>query len=211
MRTHGVTPQVEAAARAAGVEVLDATCPYVKKAHLAAERLKRDGYQVVIVGEKGHPEVEGTLGHAPGALVINDASELDGVEVARRVGVVVQTTQTRACLSEVVTRLLGMAEETRVINTICAATTERQNAAAELSARADVMVVIGGRNSANTTHLAEICAAHCAHTHHIETADELEPAWFQGMGLIGITAGASTPGDQIESVRARIAELTRNE
>lgn len=209
MRTHGVTPQVEQAARDAGVQILDATCPYVKKAHVAAERLAREGYQVIIVGEKGHPEVEGTLGHAPEALVINDAAELDGLEVARRVGVVVQTTQTRACLEAVVARLLGMAEETRVINTICDATTERQNAAAELAARASVMVVIGGRNSANTTHLAEICAAHCPQTHHIETADELDASWFAGAELVGITAGASTPGEQIESVRARIQELVQ--
>ncbi len=209
MRTHGVTPQVEQAARDAGVHILDATCPYVKKAHLAAERLSREGYQVIIVGEEGHPEVEGTLGHAAEALVINDASEVEGVEVARRVGVVVQTTQTRACLEAVVAQLLGMAEETRVINTICDATTERQNAAAELASRADAMVVIGGRNSANTTHLAEICAAHCPQTHHIETADELETSWFAGAALIGITAGASTPGEQIESVRARIQGLVR--
>ena len=207
MRTHGVTPQVEQAAHDAGVQVLDATCPYVKKAHVAAERLAREGYQVIIVGEKGHPEVEGTLGHAPEALVINDADELQGVEVARRVGVVVQTTQTRACLEAVVAQLLGMAEETRVINTICDATTERQNAAAELASRADAMVVIGGRNSANTTHLAEICEAHCPKTHHIETADELDVAWFTGAKLIGITAGASTPGEQIDSVRTRIEEL----
>ena len=182
MRTHGVTPQVEQAARDAGVHILDATCPYVKKAHLAAERLSREGYQVIIVGEEGHPEVEGTLGHAPEALVINDASEVEGVEVARRVGVVVQTTQTRACLEAVVGRLLGMA---------------------------DAMVVIGGRNSANTTHLAEICAAHCPQTHHIETADELDASWFAGAALIGITAGASTPGEQIESVRARIQGLVQ--
>lgn len=209
MRTHGVTPQVEQAARDAGVHILDATCPYVKKAHLAAERLSREGYQVIIVGEEGHPEVEGTLGHAPEALVINDASEVEGVEVARRVGVVVQTTQTRACLEAVVGRLLGMAEETRIINTICDATTERQNAAAELASRADAMVIIGGRNSANTTHLAEICAAHCPQTHHIETADELDASWFAGAALIGITAGASTPGEQIESVRARIQGLVQ--
>ncbi len=124
-------------------------------------------------------------------------------------GVVVQTTQTRACLEAVVGRLLGMAEETRIINTICDATTERQNAAAELASRADAMVVIGGRNSANTTHLAEICAAHCPQTHHIETADELDASWFAGAALIGITAGASTPGEQIESVRARIQGLVQ--
>lgn len=210
MRTHGVTPEVEAAARESGVTVLDATCPYVKKAHVAAERLEREGYQVIIVGEEGHPEVEGTHGHAPSATVVGSAEELAGMDVARRVGVVVQTTQTRACLTSIVDALLARAEEVRVINTICEATTVRQRAAAELASEADVMVVIGGRNSANTTHLAEICAAHCPRTHHIETADELDPSWFAGASLIGITAGASTPGGQIESVRAAIDQMVES-
>lgn len=209
MRTHGVTPELEREAREAGVQVLDATCPYVKKAHVAAERFAREGYQVIIVGEKGHPEVEGTLGHAPGAFVVGSAEELDGIEVARRVGVVVQTTQTRACLNEVVTKLLGLAEETRVVNTICDATTERQQAAYELARTVDAMVVIGGHNSANTTHLAEICRSVCANTHHIETANELETAWFQGVGSVGITAGASTPQEQIDHVRKSVERLTR--
>lgn len=200
MRTHGVTPQVEEAARESGVNVLDATCPYVKKAHVAAERLEREGYQVFIVGEKGHPEVEGTLGHAPNAVVVGSADELSGLRVSRKVGVVVQTTQTQACLSSVVAALLARAEEVRVINTICEATTVRQRAAAQLASEADVMLVIGGRNSANTTHLAEICSARCPRTHHIETAAELDPSWFAGAGLIGVTAGASTPQDQIDAV-----------
>lgn len=207
MRTHGVTPQVERTAREAGVHVLDATCPYVKKAHVAAERLEREGYQVVLVGEAGHPEVEGTLGHAPSAVVVGFAEELDGVKVGRRVGVVVQTTQTQACLASVVDALLTRAEEVRVVNTICEATSERQDAAARLAREADVMVVIGGRNSANTTHLAQICAERCPHTHHIETADELNPTWFQGARLVGITAGASTPGEQIDAVRIAIEGL----
>lgn len=209
MRTHGVTPELEREAREAGVNVLDATCPYVKKAHVAAERFAREGYQVIIVGEKGHPEVEGTLGHAPDALVIGNAEELDGVQIKRRVGVVVQTTQTRACLNAVVTKLLGLAEETRVMNTICDATTERQRAASELAHRVDAMVVIGGLNSANTTHLADICREACANTHHIETADEVEGAWFAGVSSVGITAGASTPQEQIDRVRERVEELTR--
>lgn len=207
MRTHGVTPEVERAALEAHVTVLDATCPYVKKAHKAAQRLEREGYQVVIVGEEGHPEVEGTLGHAPSATVVGSAEEVAGLEVGRRVGVVVQTTQTQDCLASVVAALLPRAEEVRVVNTICEATQERQAAAAELAGQADVMVVIGGHNSANTTHLAQICAASCPATHHIEAADELEAAWFAGADVIGITAGASTPGEQIESVRAAIAEL----
>ena len=171
LRTHGVTPAVEAAARKSGAAVLDATCPFVKKVHRAIERLAKDGYQPIIVGEAGHPEVEGTLGHAPEALVIGSGADLASVEVGKRVGVVVQTTMAKSVLDEVVVALLGRADEVRVLNTICSATSERQSAAAELAARADVMVVIGGRSSANTTHLAQICADVCASTHHIERAD----------------------------------------
>lgn len=211
LRTHGVTPEVERDAAASGVEVLDATCPYVKKAHMAAERFSREGYQVVVVGEKGHPEVEGTAGHAPGAMIVNSADQLDGAQVGRRVGVVVQTTQTKACLDQVVCRLLGMAEEVRVVNTICDATSERQAAAAQLAGESDAMVVIGGRNSANTTHLADICRAACPRTHHIETADELQAQWFAGAAQVGITAGASTPPEQIDAVLARVRALCDEE
>jgi len=121
---------------------------------------------------------------------------------------VVQTTQSRARLAELVRRLLGRTDEVRVMDTICEATSERQAAAAELSARADAMVVIGGRMSANTRRLAEICAGACARTHHIETPDELDPAWFAGAEAIGVTAGASTPQEQIDEVVAAIGRLT---
>ena len=207
LRTHGVTPDEEARARSLCSRVLDATCPFVKKVHLAAERLSTEGYQVVVVGEAGHPEVEATLPHAPGAVVIGSAAEAAALPHARKVGVVVQTTARRALLAEVVGELLGVAEEVRVVNTICEATAGHQAAADELAREADVMVVIGGRNSANTTRLAEISAARCPRTHHVEGADELCPSWFEGARVIGITAGASTPASQIEAVRERIAEL----
>ena len=207
LRTHGVTPDEEARARALCSRVLDATCPFVKKVHLAAERLSSEGYQVVVVGEAGHPEVEATLPHAPGAVVVGSAEQAAALPHARKIGVVVQTTARRALLAEVVGALLGVAEEVRVINTICEATAGHQAAADELAREADVMVVIGGRISANTTRLAEISAARCPRTHHVEGADELLPEWFEGADVIGITAGASTPASQIEAVRERIAEL----
>ena len=207
LRTHGTAPAEEARARELCARVLDATCPFVKKVHLAAERLSGDGYQVVVVGEAGHPEVEATLPHAPGAVVVGSAEEAATLPRARKVGVVVQTTARRALLADVVEALLGRAEEVRVINTICEATAGHQAAAEELAREADVMIVIGGRISANTTRLAEISAAHCPLTHHVEGADELCPEWFEGAGVIGITAGASTPASQIEAVRAEIERL----
>lgn len=207
LRTHGTAPAEEARARELCARVLDATCPFVKKVHLAAERLSGEGYQVVVVGEAGHPEVEATLPHAPGAVVVGSAEEAATLPRTRKVGVVVQTTARRALLADVVEALLGRAEEVRVINTICEATAGHQAAAEELAREADVMIVIGGRISANTTRLAEISAAHCPLTHHVEGADELCREWFEGAGVIGITAGASTPASQIEAVRAEIERL----
>ncbi len=207
LRTHGVTPDEEGHARELCHEVLDATCPFVKKVHQAAARLAREGYQVVVVGETGHPEVEATLPHAPGAVVVGNAAEAAALPESKKIGVVVQTTQSRANLEAVVAALLGRAEEIRVINTICDATSGHQGACAELAAQADVMVVIGGRISANTKRLAEISAELCPRTHHIEGADEIDPAWFDGAELIGITAGASTPAAHIEAVQARISHF----
>jgi 4-hydroxy-3-methylbut-2-enyl diphosphate reductase len=207
IRSHGVVPDVIRTARERGMAVVDATCPYVMKAQHAAERLARDGYQVVVVGEPGHPEVEGIVGHAPGSHVVQTSQEARALGLTGRVGVVVQTTQSAERLSDVVSGLLPTAEELRVMNTICSATAERQGAASSLAARSDVMVVIGGRNSGNTTRLAEVCSRSCAHVHHVETADELEAAWFDVVSRIGLTAGASTPADQIDEVVARIALL----
>ena len=143
LRTHGVTPEVEEAARAACPKVIDATCPFVKRAHNAAEQLTAEGYQVIVVGEAGHPEVEGTVGHAPGAVVIGSAAELADVKIARRVGVVVQTTMRKAILQDVIDALIGKAEEIRLVDTICKATSDRQRAAAELARETDVMAHLG--------------------------------------------------------------------
>ena len=133
LRTHGVPPAEEKSAREAADRVLDATCPFVLRAHKAAERLDAEGYQVIVFGEAGHPEVLGTLGHAREPLVIEDPSQLEGVEVGRKVGVVVQTTQSRARLRELVCALLGRADEVRVIDTICEATSLRQAAAGDVA------------------------------------------------------------------------------
>lgn len=209
LRTHGVPPQVEEAAHQAGAIVVDATCPFVKKCHRAAEELAAEGRQVLIVGEAGHPEVEGTLGHVPEAVVVGGADELDAIQLKRRVGLVVQTTLARDTLRAVVTSLVGRVEDLRVVDTICEATTRRQQAAAELAARADVMVVVGGLNSANTTHLAQICGTYCDRTFHIEEACDLRREWIEGASLIGITAGASTPQTEIDIVRDAIGAFVR--
>lgn len=204
LRTHGVTPDEERQAKECCERVIDATCPFVKRCHRAAERLAKSGYQVVIVGEKGHPEVEGTLGHVPDAVILSDKDEVDDYPTWGRVGVVVQTTQSRSNLDAVVGALEARAEEVVVVNTICEATSGHQGAAAELAGEVDVMLVVGGKNSANTTHLAEIAARICPRTYHIESEDEIEASWFENAASIGITAGASTPAVQIAAVKAAV-------
>lgn len=208
IRAHGVVPSVVEDARTRGLDVLDATCPYVKKVHNAAERLVREGYQLIVVGESGHPEVEGIMGHAgDDAHVVSVPGDLDAIDLSRKVGVVVQTTQTPGALADVVAELSKRTMDLRIINTICSATQERQDSAAELARRVDAMIVVGGKNSGNTRRLAEICTAVCPKTHHIEDASEIEAAWFDGASHIGVTAGASTPASHIERALVRMRSL----
>ncbi len=207
LRTHGVPPQVEERAKATGATVIDATCPFVKRVHKMAERLSDEGYQVIVIGEAGHPEVEGTCGHVADALVVGSAGDLDHAQLHKRVGLVVQTTLSRSVVREVVAALVGRCEEIRLVDTICEATRDRQLAAAELAMKSDVMVIVGGKNSANTCHLAQVCLEHCPRTYHVEHECELEARWFEDAGSVGITAGASTPAAHIRSAQARIEEL----
>ncbi|MBN1192964.1 MAG: 4-hydroxy-3-methylbut-2-enyl diphosphate reductase [Coriobacteriia bacterium] len=209
IRSHGVDPAVIAAAQDKGLEVIDATCPFVSAAHHCAADLSESGYAVVIVGESDHPEVEGILAHAGGvATIVQHAEDLPARLPGRRIGVVVQTTQPPSVLQEVVDALLPRVSELRVCNTICSATAKRQESAAELAESVDVIVVVGGHNSGNTTRLAEICFARNPRTHHVETADELDVAWFEGARVVGVTAGASTPDVQIRGVIDAVEALS---
>lgn len=201
IRSHGVDPAIIGDARERGLNVVDATCPHVSKAHEAAEELARDGYTVVIVGEAEHPEVEGILAHAGGtAIVVSSAAELPAHLPSKRVGIVVQTTQSESLLAEIVDALLPHVRELRVHNTICAATAKRQESAHELASGVDVVVVVGGHNSGNTKRLVDICRSVNPRTHQVETADELRLEWFEGASVVGVTAGASTPDAQMQGV-----------
>lgn len=201
IRSHGVDPAIIDAADEKGLDVVDATCPHVSKAHEAARMLTNEGYSVVIVGEADHPEVEGITAHAGSdVIVVESASEIPATLPSRKVGVVVQTTQSLSRLTEVVGALLPRVRELRVVNTICSATGKRQQSAEELAESVDVMVVVGGRNSGNTTRLVEICRAVNQRVHHVETSAEVDAAWFTGAEVVGVTGGASTPDEQIRGV-----------
>jgi len=210
LSAHGVDPKLEEEARARGLEVIDATCPFVRRAHARIRTLARQGYAVVILGDPGHREVIGLAARAGGAAeIVRNAAEAAALPFRTRYGLVVQTTQRSRSLIDVAGELAAKCRELRVFNTICEATVGRQESARGLAEQVDVMVVVGGRNSANTARLREICEATGTPTHHIETEGELEAAWFQGAERVGVTAGASTPQWIINQVVARLEQLAR--
>ena len=210
IRSHGVVPQVLEAIGERGNRIIDATCPHVLRAQRAAASLARVGRHVIVVGEAGHPEVEGISAHAREAggvcTIVGGTSDLPE-KLDTPVGVVVQTTQSREKLNEVLAALEEHGVDVEVKDTICFATVQRQRAAVELAEHVDAMVVIGGRNSSNTTRLYEICRDHCSQAYHVEGAEEIDPSWFVNCHIVGVSAGASTPDDQIDDVVSYLESL----
>ena len=205
IRSHGVPPRVLAEARDKGCTIIDLTCPFVGKAQRDAEALYKEGYQVIVVGEKKHPEVQSILGYAgDNGIVVETVNDIDGMKFGPRLGVVAQTTQSYGNFSEVVLKLLRLSKELKVFNTICNSTKERQDAARFLANQVDVMLVVGGRNSANTTRLVSVCRQEGKPTYHIEVADEIQPEWLLDMARVGVTAGASTPDWVLEGVLEKL-------
>ena len=200
IRSHGVGPKVYETAESRGLELVDATCPHVKKAQLSAKLLSEEGYTVVIIGEKNHPEVKSIFEWTMhGAHIIEPEAEAEELPRIGKLGIVSQTTFSAKRFQTIVSRLLEKSREIKILRTICTATDLRQKAALELAENVDMMLVIGGKNSANTSRLAQICATKCK-TYHIETVAELQDDWMKGVNKIGITAGASTPDWIIKEV-----------
>lgn len=205
LRSHGVSsPQVVQDAEAQGLHIIDATCPFVTNAQRYAKQLVDEGYQVVMVGDRNHPEAQSVVGHAGGEILVTE--EFDAIKqllnkfTRKRLGIISQTTQTYGKFSEIVVKCLQICEEVKIFNTICYATEDRQTEAQSLAERVEVMMVVGGKNSANTTHLADICREKGVRVYHVETAQEIDPSWFEGVEKTGVTAGASTPDWIIQEV-----------
>ena len=211
IRSHGVGPSVYQGAENKGIQVVDATCPFVQKAQRLAAESAQMGQQVIVMGDKLHPEVQGILGWAgKHAIPIQTLEEAKELPFYPQLAVLAQTTQLAESFEGIVEELKLHTEDLTVHNTICNATAERQKAARELAQRVDVMVVVGGRNSANTQKLASICAE-LTKTYLIETAEELEVDWFKEATSAGLTAGASTPDWIIEEVYQKMSEMNENE
>jgi 4-hydroxy-3-methylbut-2-enyl diphosphate reductase len=208
---HGTSERTLARTRAMGLTVVEATCPLVHVAHRAVAALAREGYHVVIVGQRDHVEVRGLTGDLDPAdfdVVLEDDDVLE-LEEHPRIGVAAQTTQA----VEKVRHLAGLIRErfpqseVRFVDTVCKPTKVRQSAAVEMARQADVVIVVGGRSSNNTRELVKTCARYCGRVHHVQTDADVRGEWFEGANVIGLTAGTSTPDDVIDRVESRIRQI----
>ena len=212
---HGVSPELEQEIRARHIDIIDTTCPFVHRAHAVAKRLAASDFFVIVYGDADHLEVKGVLGWAGGrgvaALDERFITRFD--PLPRRLGVLSQTTQIPAHFTEFVKKLIDSVlvkdSEIRIIDTICHDIRKRQEAALKLARRVDLMLVIGGHNSANTNRLTELCST-ATETYLVETAAEIQPAWLQGRNYIGVTAGASTSEQTIDEILAKLEALASN-
>ena len=210
---HGVGADTVSKIQAAGYKVIDTTCQFVARSQRAAKHLADAGFTVIIFGDPEHPEVKGVLGWTKNRGIVIKSEDLADLPdyLPSKVGVISQTTHTPERFARFVANLMtariDQITELRVVNVLCNATTSQQAATRELAQEVDLMIVVGGHNSANTRHLAELSRANGVVTYHVETATELDPAWFAGHDAVGVTAGASTPDTSIDHVVARIEEI----
>jgi len=211
--SHGVSPDMEEKIRARNISVISTTCANVSRAQQAAKQLAESGFFVIVYGDSNHPEVKGILGWAKNhGIATTDEKAVAAIKpLPRKLGILSQTTQVPAHFAEFVKKIIDLAltknSEINIIDTICHDLRERLPEAFELANRADLMLVVGGRSSANTNRLAELCAQ-VTETHLIETANEIKPAWLKNKKHIGVTSGASTAEATVEEVLRKLAEMT---
>jgi len=203
---HGVSDKVIEKAKKKGLKIIDTTCPLVKNVHNITKNLEGQGYRIIIFGDKEHTEVKGIEGNLKEPLIMSDISELGGLEEGRY-ALVSQTTQDISKFNSISKKLKDRIKELVVSDTICSATKLRQESAEKIAREVELMIVIGGYNSANTKRLFELCSK-IVETKHIERADELKGEWFFGKKDIGVTGGASTPESVINDVVKKIKDIS---
>ncbi|MDP8202298.1 MAG: 4-hydroxy-3-methylbut-2-enyl diphosphate reductase [Candidatus Tenebribacter burtonii] len=209
IRSHGVKKEILEELEKNKIEIINATCPYVSKTQDYAKSLSEDGYNLIILGDSNHPEVKALRSYVnKEVIIVANADELEDKQF-KKVGIISQTTRRVEDLQKLVKKLVPKCHEIRVINTICNATTIRQNSTLDLAKESDIMIVVGGKNSSNTKMLARICES-LVKTYHIETASEIDKMWFKDKQDIGLTAGASTPNWVIIEVYNKILECIGN-
>ncbi len=210
IRSHGIKSDIMERLKSKGVKTIDATCPFVKQAQNYITMAALDGYFIIMVGDKNHPEVQSVISFADKNrfLIINGLDDLKNIPVSEKLALISQTTQDVNFYNSVINEIFKIAKkEIVVFNTICDATKLKQDESKVLASNVDVMIVVGGYNSANTNKLKNICAAIQKNTYHIETEKEVNPKWFINADIVGITAGASTPDWIIEKVVNTIRQL----
>ena len=201
VRTHGIQKQELAELKENNVDVVDATCPYVTKPQEIAQEMSESGYDVVIFGDDAHPEIKGVKSYAThGAKVVTSVEDVKLLKFHERIALIAQTTRKVEDYMDIANYLIPRHKEVRVFNTICNATFENQDAIRTLSKKADIMIIIGGKNSSNTKQLFSIAQDHCKDSYHIEDEHDIETSWFNEKELCGISAGASTPDWIIQNV-----------
>ncbi|RJQ42755.1 MAG: 4-hydroxy-3-methylbut-2-enyl diphosphate reductase [Nitrospiraceae bacterium] len=207
IRTHGVAPQVYADTEKMGYNVIDATCPFVKKAQIFTKTLRDEKYQVLIIGDERHPEVQGLTGFAGSDVIVADSAE-NLPRVKKKVGIIVQTTQSFETFRRIVSKVIEQAREVKIYNTICDSTVQRVKETRELAGKVDLMIIVGGKNSANTNQLVKLSREVCDKVYHIETAGEIDSKWFKGVQKVGISGGASTPQWIIDDAAKKIRAIS---
>ena len=194
IRSHGASEQQLKQIRKKGLKVVDATCVLVKRVQKIAKSLHRQGYNVVIIGDKGHPEVQAVIGSAPDIAVIGDKTDINSLGKNKRLGVVCQTTQSPEFFAKMIAQIAKTSfSELKVINTLCREAIKRQTCAIQLCRQVDIMFILGGLHSANTRKLAELCKRYNTKTFHLQNWKELDKSILFGNNIAGVTAGASTP------------------
>ena len=207
VRTHGISKKRYQKLLEKNVEVIDATCPFVKKPQEIVEEMSEKGYDIVIFGDKNHPEIQGVMSYAKGRVfVVLDVEELKSIKLKEKIATVAQTTRKIDDYLKITDYLIKNYKEVRVFNTICNATFENQEAVRKLSREADVIIIVGGKNSSNTKQLFNIAKENCE-AYLVESEDELKKEWFKDKKLCGISAGASTPEWIVEKIISKIKEL----
>ncbi len=211
IRTHGIPKNELDLLKKQKNKIIDATCPYVTTPQNIVEKMSNEGYSIVIFGDKQHPEIKGVISYASkddDAFIVLEPKELIELPLKNKVAVVSQTTKKPEDFAKIVSALIQTHKEVRVFNTICNATFENQDAAAELAQKADVMIVIGGKHSSNTKMLHSISKNNCPNSYLIENEEELEASWFNNKNLCGISAGASTPDWIVQNVIKKIEKIS---
>jgi len=208
IRSHGITPELVKQIKKRKARIVDATCPFVKKAQKIARDFYSQGWQVVICGDPLHAEVIGINAQTQNtALIFDDSSKVPSDISGKRIGILCQTTQKIALLKEIIQKLLENNKSLVIENTICLDSSTKQQEAVDLAKKVDLMIVVGGKNSSNTTKLAQLSRSTGTKTFHIETEKELKKDWLKGVKKVGLTAGASTPQKAIERVVAKIRKM----